>query len=311
MSVSDSWSNHQEIEFRWVTSCPTNLLKHLQIDAKRHALDGRLDEITNMIGSYLWMIEDQFKVAIQARTTEHDWKPNLSAFTQMVWTMFYTAARFCSTLQRDRLVVELMLLHGAGDMTWFGDDNQKNVASIGKHVLWTDMPFFAEDMIYFWNLEFATMSRSQRRNVHYFLATAAGGNIISAKLCAVGILVLREAFETTRDMGDDNAEDVEDSNRKIQDLTVLDLLGCAELWMLKAWDPIRRLSSIGFCDYPQEVGRLGPLAREAGVPDNGGFTKERLDFWSARFHGIIKLRHPERKIRTSTERWPDSFDSFV
>ncbi|KAK9776449.1 putative HET-domain-containing protein [Seiridium cardinale] len=124
------------------------------------------------------------------------------------------------------------------------------------------------------------MSRSQRRNVHYFLAAAAGGNIISAKLCAIGILVLREAFETAQEMGDDKSEDSEDKNRTIQDLTIVDLLGCAELWMLKAWDPIRKLSSTNFCDYPQEIGRHGPLAQEAGVPDNGGFSQERLGAFS-------------------------------
>ncbi|KAI2472958.1 hypothetical protein F4781DRAFT_443976 [Annulohypoxylon bovei var. microspora] len=140
------------------------------------------------------------------------------------------------------------------------------------------MPFFAEDMIYFWKLEFATMSRSQRRNLHYFLATVAGGNIISDKLCAVGIPVLREAFETPREMGSDNSEDCEDENRTIQDLTVLDLLGCAELWMLKARDQIMRLSANNFSDYPREIGRLGTLAQEAGVPDNGGLSQGRLDF---------------------------------
>ncbi|KAM0809447.1 hypothetical protein AB5N19_09791 [Seiridium cardinale] len=266
-------------------------LEDLRVNAKRQALDRRLDQILAMIGSYLWNIEDQFKAAIQARVDETDWKPNLSLHIRAVWALFYTAARFCSAEHKDSVVVELMLLHGAGDMTCVGDDNQTIVASMRKD-----------------NLEFATMSRSQRRNVHYFLATAAGGNIVSAKLCAIGILVLREAFETAREMGDDKSEDGEDNNRTIQDLTIVDLLGCAELWMLKAWDPIRKLSSTNFCDYPQEIGRLGPLAQEAGVPDNGGFSQERLDFWNDRFHGIIKSRHPGRRVRPSQERWPDSFD---
>ncbi|KAK6084493.1 hypothetical protein SCUP234_03282 [Seiridium cupressi] len=214
---------------------PMRYLENLRVNTKRQALDSRLDQILAMIGSYLWNIEDQFKAAIQARVDETDWKPNLSLHVRSVWALFYNAARFCSAEHKDRLVVELMLLHGAGDMTCVGDDKQTIVAFMRKDVLWTDMPFFAEDMIYFWNMEFAPMSRSQRRNVHYFLATAAGGgNIISAKLCAIGILVLREAFETAREMGDDKPGDSEDDNRTIQDLTIVDLLGCAELWMLKA-----------------------------------------------------------------------------
>ena len=114
-------------------------------------------------------------------------------------------------------------------MTYIKEDNQTIVASMSNYVLWTDMPFFAEDMVYFWNLEFASMSRSQRQNLHYVLATVAGGGIISEKLCAVGILVLREAFETQREMGNGDSEDNEDENRVVQDMTTLDLLGCAEL----------------------------------------------------------------------------------
>ncbi|KAI0836950.1 hypothetical protein F5Y06DRAFT_305017 [Hypoxylon sp. FL0890] len=307
MTTPSSWSIPKEFEDLIVTIRAGRIWKGLRNDTKRQALDDRMDQILSMSGSYLWNIEDQFKAAIQAGVAEDDWKPNLSLYIRILWAHIYTAARFCSAGYKDRLVVELMLLHGTGSMTCVGDDNQTIVASMANRVLWTDMPFFAEDMVYFWNLEFASMSRWQRRNVHYFLATVAGGNIVSDKLCAVGILVLREAFETPREMGSDNSEDSEDESRTIQDLTILDLLGSAELWMLKARDPIIRLSANNFSDYPPEIGRLGPLAQEAGVPDNGGFSQGRLDFWRHRFHGIVRSMYPERDGRIPQQRWPDSY----
>ncbi|KAI6081104.1 hypothetical protein F4821DRAFT_34789 [Hypoxylon rubiginosum] len=311
MATPNSWGIPQEYEDLVAIVRDSGVWKGL--DTKRQALDNRMDQILQMLGSCIWNIEDQFKAAVRARAPEAAWKPNLSLHVRRLWAQIYTAARFSSPEYRDRLVVELMLLHGADNMTCVGDDNRTIVASLANRVLWADMPFFAEDMIYFWNLEFAAMSRSQRRNLHYVLATAAGGNIVSDKLCAVGILVLREAFETPREMGTDDSvddEDGEDGNRTIRDLTVLDLLGCAELWLLKARDPIMRLSANGFSDYPPEIGRLGPLAREAGVPDNGGLSQERLDFWRRRLWDVIRSRHPERDGRVPQERWPDSWDSW-
>ncbi|OTA67133.1 hypothetical protein K449DRAFT_430316 [Hypoxylon sp. EC38] len=309
MTTPSSWSIPQEFEDLIITIRAGGIWKGLRDDTKRMALDSRMDQILPMFGSYLWNIEDQFRSATQAEVTEADWKPNLSLHIRILWAQIYTAARFGSAGFLDRLVVEIMLLHGVGSLTCARDGNQTIVASMANRVLWADMPFFAEDMVYFWNLEFATMSRSQRRNLHYVLATVAGGNIISDKLCAVGILVLREALETPREMGSDDSEDTEDENRTIQDLTVLDFLGCAELWMSKARDPIVRLSAINFSDYPQEIGRLGPLAQEAGVPDNVGLSEERLNFWRQRLHGIIRSRHPEMNGRIPQDRWPDSYRS--
>ncbi|KAI1136517.1 hypothetical protein F5Y05DRAFT_420241 [Hypoxylon sp. FL0543] len=307
MTAPSSWSIPQEFEDLVLTIRSGSIWKGLRDDTKRMALGNRMDQILPMFGSYLWNIEDQFKSAIQARATEADWKPNLSLHIRILWAQVYTAARFCSAAYQDRLVVELVLLHGAGSMTCVRDGDDAIVASLANRVMWTDMPLFAEDMIYFWNLEFAAMSRTQRRNLHYILSTVAGGNIISDKLCAVGVLVLREALETPREMGTDDSENGEDESRTIQDLTILDLLGCAELWMLKARDPIMRLSANNFSEYPQEIGRLGPLAREAGVPENGGFSQERLGFWRHRLRDVIRSRYPERDDRMPQERWPDSY----
>ncbi|KAI1408531.1 hypothetical protein F5Y13DRAFT_172170 [Hypoxylon sp. FL1857] len=69
-----------------------------------------------------------------------------------------------------------------------------------------------------------------------------------------------------------------DGNGTIQDLSVLGLLGCAELWMLKVRNPIMRLLEYILSDYPQAIGRLDPLAQEAYVPDNGGLSQGILDF---------------------------------
>ncbi|KAI1209394.1 uncharacterized protein F4807DRAFT_92399 [Annulohypoxylon truncatum] len=306
MAAPSSWSIPQEFKDHVETIRADWLSKGLRDGVKRQARNNQLDQILSMFGSFLWNIEDQFKAAIEAGVSDTDWKPNLSRHLRILWAHIYTAARFCNVEYRDRLVVELMLLHGVGGMTCI-KDNQTVVASMADRVLWTDMPFFAEEMLFFWNLEFAVMSRSQRRNLHYVLATVAGGNIVSDKLSAVGILVLREAFETPREMGSDNSEDGEDENRTIRDLTVLDLLGCAEFWLLKARDPIMRLSANNFSDYPQEVGRLGPLAQEAGVPDNGGLSQERWFFWKRRHFDITCSMRPEGNGRVPQERWPDSY----
>ncbi|KAI0379579.1 hypothetical protein F5Y04DRAFT_290185 [Hypomontagnella monticulosa] len=307
MASLDCWSIPQEFENLVNTIRADGSLKRMCESTKRQALENRMDQILPIIGSHLWNIEDQFKAAIDCQVPDGDWKPNISLWIRILWAQIYTAARFSRIENRDRLVIELMLLHGTGRMTCIKEDNQTIVASMSNHVLWTDMPFFAEDMVYFWNLEFASMSRSQRQNLHYVLATVAGGGIISEKLCAVGILVLREAFETRREMGSGDSEDNEDENRAVQDMTILDLLGCAELWMLKARDPIMRLSTNNFSDYPREIGRLGLLAQEAGVPDNGGFSQQRLKFWKYRFHSIIDSMRPGRNGRVPQERWPDSY----
>ncbi|KAI2617241.1 hypothetical protein GGS26DRAFT_577218 [Hypomontagnella submonticulosa] len=307
MESPSSWSIPQEFENLVATIRADGSLKKMCESTKDQARNSRMDQMLPMLGSSLWNIEDQFRAAIQYRVADADWKPNLSLWVRIVWAQIYTAARFSRVENRDRLVVELMLLHGVGNMTYVGEDNQIVVASMADRVLWADMPFFAEDMVYFWNLEFATMSRSQRRNLHYVLATVAGGNFVSEKLCAVGMLVLREAFETPREMGNDGSEDDEDENRTMRDLTILDLISCAELWMLRARDPIMRLSANNFSDYPPEIGRLGPLAQEAGVPDNGGFSQERLEFWRRRFHSIVDSRRPERNRRVPQERWPESY----
>lgn len=115
---------------------------------------------------------------------------------------------------------------------------------------------------------------------------------------------MRETFETARERGDDRSDDdTEDDRRTLDLLTIADLWDSARYWMVKASDRFQRLSEENFCDIPHGLGRLGPLAKEAGVPDNGGFSMERFTFWKGLYVEILGLQDLEDA--TFPTRWQD------
>lgn len=98
------------------------------------------------------------------------------------------------------------------------------------------MPFFAEDMAHYWIQDCAAMSRTRCHNLSSFLATV-GGTGMQDEVCGIGIVVLRETFETARERGDDRSDDdTEDDRRNLDLLTIADLWDSARYWMAKASD---------------------------------------------------------------------------
>lgn len=125
------------------------------------------------------------------------------------------------------------------------------------------------------------------------------------EVCGIGIVVLRETFETARERGDDRSDDdTEDDRRTLESSTTVDLWDSARYWMAKASDRFQRLSEENFCDIPHGLGRLtSPLAKEAGVPDNDGFSMERFTFWKGRY---VELLGPQDlEDATFPTRWQD------
>ncbi|KAI8963849.1 hypothetical protein F5Y11DRAFT_318178 [Daldinia sp. FL1419] len=271
---------------------------------KREAVEDRIEDVCESIGSKLLTIEEGWRV--------REWRGQLELHTRFLWQCIFDAARFCDKKHKDRLVVQVMLIHGMGDMIgtevvdFLPTTERAVVASTSKGVLWSDMPFFVEDMTRLWTLEGAIMSRTQRRNLSAVLATL-GGIGLDDKLCGIGIIVLRETFETPREQGSGDAPDTEDADRTMDAFTVMDLFDdCAGMWMRKCRDRFKRLSERGFSDFPPEVGRVGPLAKEAGVPDTGGFSLKRLDFWIRKSGEIYAVKNPNRRVGSQV-RWPDDY----
>ena len=253
--------------------------------SKEYANNDQIDDICRTMGSKLITIKEQARYVVA--TGDHQSSEKVELHLRILWLLFYNAARFCSAKHKDRLVVELMLIHGIGTLPETresdnADPKERNPLTTSKGVLWSDMPFLVEDMAHHWTKDCAAMSRTQRRNLHSFLATV-GGVGVQDKLCSVGIVVLRDTFETPRERGDDGIEDLEDEGRTMDSLTVADLFDAAKCWMVIAWDRFDRLAEQGFRDIPDGLGQLGPLAKQAGVPDNGGFSVERLSFWRSRY----------------------------
>ncbi|RYP61317.1 hypothetical protein DL769_007766 [Monosporascus sp. CRB-8-3] len=275
--------------------------------SKRQARNNQIDAICESIGSKLNTIHEGGRYGID--TGDRSWENELELHLRCVWLYFYDAARFCDGRRRDRLVVELMLIHGMGELTGTrasddGDAQQRVPVMTRKGALWSDMPFLVEDIALFWIQDCAIMSRTQRRNLQSFLATV-GGVGMHDKICGVGIIVLRDTFETPRERGDGRPDDTEDEHRIMDSLTVADLFDSARYWMVKARDRFERLSERNFCDIPYGLGQLGPLAKQAGVPDNGGFSMERLRFWKSRFKEFLKSEDPDGDAIPPQNRWPD------
>ncbi|RYP19975.1 hypothetical protein DL765_003024 [Monosporascus sp. GIB2] len=306
MAALTSWQAPQNIN-GGIYSRTWSLFQEI---SKRQAKNNQIDAICESIGSKLNTVIEGGICAIE--TGDRNWDDQLELHLRIVWLFFYDAARFCDGKHRDRLVVELMLIHGIGELTDIrasddGDAQQRVPVTTRKGALWSDMPFFAEDMALFWIQDCAKMSRTQRRNLHSFLATV-GGVGIHDRICGVGIVVLRETFENPRERGDDRTDDTEDENRTMDSLTVTDLFDCARYWMVKARDRLERLSERNFCDIPYGLGQLGPLAEQAGVPDNGGFSMERLRFWRSRFREFLGLGDQEEDYFPDDDCFEESLE---
>jgi hypothetical protein len=234
--------------------------------------------------------------------------------------LIFDAARFCDDLSgRDRLVVELTLIRGIGKigLSHFRTPEARAPLSpsvtisalTGDGVMFTDVPWFVHGMIRYYTLRCPTMSRGQRTNLHAFMATL-GGIGFDDRLCGIGVVVLREAYEVPREKGDPDGSDNErdERNRPLPDttveaihagvaagcdnedlgsrtlesLTVADLVDGAVIWMMKAGDRLGVLAETEFRGFPPHVGALVPLARDAGVPDNSGISEKRVAFWKRR-----------------------------
>lgn len=262
-----------------------------------------------------------------------------------IWRLIFDAARFCDDLNgRDRLVVELMLIRGIGKISLLhfrdaevaGSPPPSAVISAmtSDGNLFSDMPWFVHDMTRYYTLRCPTMSRRQRTNLHAFMATL-GGIGFDDRLCGIGIMILREAYETPREKGDPARDDDERDERNrpfpesvnveeihagvtagcdnedvgsrtLESLTIADLVDGAVIWMMKAGDRFSALAGTEFRDFLPEVGALGPLARDAGVPDNGGFSEKRVAFWERRRLelGRNPVRGDEARSRYMAPRYP-------
>ncbi|KAI1840696.1 hypothetical protein JX265_007189 [Neoarthrinium moseri] len=281
--------------------------------SQKQARNNQIDAICQHISRYITHIHEGWK--------ERIWRPSLEQrlqyYVRCIWRILHDAARYCNGQYRDRLIIEFLLIRGMGQISCFSISKEGRVEesvplSLGSgRMMWVDVPFFVEDMTRLWVQDCARISRDQRRNLTSFLATISGTGTLD-QLCGVGLIVLRDAFETQREMGslDDESGDAEDDERTMESLRVLDLFDCARHWIMKAWDRFERLAAIEFSDFPAEVGQLGKLAKEAEIPDNGGFSVERVQFWKMRLFEFQEIQDTEPTLEQDARpppqsRWPD------
>lgn len=205
-----------------------------------------------------------------------------------LWHAYYHAAINTSheSPNMDSLAFQLLQAKGQGVLMRRGSqvtDAEEAITSDGS--IWTDLPFLVPDMTSYWIHDYAKMSASQRLNLASFLAKLACIGLNNDRLSGIALIVLRDALETRRPIGDLNDQEIENTLRLEADVSIGSLLLAVNAWLFTAGLKIIQLSDKQWNNCPTEVGKCGDLVLENGGMD-AGFSPARWLFWLRRLEGI-------------------------
>lgn len=173
--------------------------------------------------------------------------------------------------------------------------------------IWTDLPFLVPDMTAYWVTGYAKMSAEQRLNFAAFLAKLASVGLNDDRLSGIALIVLRDALETRRALGDLDDQQDEDPQRLEADVSIGSLLPAANVWLFTAGLKLIQLSDKHWNNCAPSVSQCGDLAQENGTADIG-FSPTRWLFWLRRLDEIAKNARQAGKetLATHVQRMMDN-----
>lgn len=249
---------------------------------------GRVDRDENT----LWKSVISQRIMVNQMYQSGYWTVNaLHDQLQDLWFEYYVAGKSISgdSPAQDRLVIRLIQTQSMGSLA-----NDKSptvaidVARTVDGVLWTDLPYLATDMRELWTANCPVMAAYERANLSSFLAKLASLRLCNDQLCTVALMVLRDALEISRPLGEDKACHEKSSEGTVADLTVKDLLPSACAWLEGAGGRIIQLADLGWHDCMDEIAAPGSLYKEENPVDTvlPGFSVGRWMFWFRRLSAI-------------------------
>ncbi|CAG8901463.1 unnamed protein product [Penicillium salamii] len=232
---------------------------------------GRPGEIAHVretaFGNRTWAITSRYCSVADGVDTLED-------YIHPLWYMYYELGRSisCEAPEHEGIVLDILRIQGMGPLTRPSPGGRGiDIARTVDGALWTDLPFFAGDMVNLWSINRATMSGAHRLNFATFLAKLASARVAKDRLCQVALLVLRDLFEIGRDLRTGEQTDDEDLHRGTRNLEVFHLLPAAVAWLREA------SHNIGGRDF---------LESELGQRSPAGFSPWRYMFWLKRLAQI-------------------------
>jgi hypothetical protein len=208
------------------------------------------------------------------------------------WYGCYHGGRHLShkSAEHDRLVLDIVRFRARGALKRPRKQNHQEIeiAKTPAGIVWEDLPFLISDMTDYWLNDCATMTASQRCNFAHFLAKLASAGLCNDRLFQITLLVFRDALETVRPLGSLNNPGDANLDRRMQDLTVADLLPAVSAWIQEAQYKIICLSDELWNDCSDDTGRGGAtfIKSELGKKSPSGFSHWRWMFWLKRLEDI-------------------------
>jgi len=200
-----------------------------------------------------------------------------------LWHLFITAAKnyHRDNNKQSSLVLQILYLKEMGTLTAVkGEDCIVAKASNGQR-MWTDLPWFIEDVCAEWTQSFVDMSTEQRCNLTSFIARLAAVGVGGNSFTGLALALFIDAFEIPRKLA---ISDTPVSNDE-KEISIEELLPLIGTWTLYAPHKLRFLCVKEVKDFVSEQGAVGQLAEKAGVV-NKGFSVARWQFWTKR---IVEL----------------------
>lgn len=200
-----------------------------------------------------------------------------------LWYMYYQLARFTSSEspEQDRLALDIVRILGRGEP-------------------WTEMPFFASDMLELWKESFAVLSSTHRVNVASFMAKLVAAKVAFDQLSGIALTLLHDTLEEERALGstEEADSDEEDAKRHLDQLTIAQMLPCLHRWIKDTDHTLVELSNCSGNDVSSTaaLGQAGgPLLHqwllETRSLSSAGFSPWRFMFWIKR---LLQIREAAR-----------------
>ena len=212
-----------------------------------------------------------------------------------LWHLYYHTSMNIGhdRVEQDRLIVQILSARELGVLARQNENEATRQEAVTKDgTIWKDLPFLVGDLTKYWIT--GKMTINQRTNYASFLAKLSAAGVGNDKLCGCALIVLRDALETLRPTLKGNAgapgipdnDENEDKQWTIESLSVAELLPIANMWLFKAGNKLVELSEKSANFFPNDLGKLGELARAGGVPDSVGFSPQRWLFWYQRLQTL-------------------------
>ncbi|KAH8884931.1 hypothetical protein GQ53DRAFT_696763 [Thozetella sp. PMI_491] len=221
-----------------------------------------------------------------------------------LWYTYYRSAinTADTSVDMDRLVVHLLQYEQVGVLMRRDGALATEAVTAGGRI-WSDLPFFADDMLDLWTAKCAKMSLTQRSSFASFIAKAVSVGVDDKRLVAIGLQTLRDTFETRRPLGtvEDN-DSGSDHERQMEDLSIASLLPAARFWLSWTRAQLVHYSESHLSEFPAEIGAVGALLHEEVSSEEitAGFSVKRWMFWLRRLEKISI--EAERAVGSSENR---------